>query len=80
MANGNRNSGSAAARRERLATLAAVLEHPGLAEAASALGVHRNTLAYRLRRIEAIAGWRVAEPELRLPLAIAVRLVQSEQD
>jgi purine catabolism regulator len=64
---------------ERLATLRAVLETPGAAEAASALGIHRNTLAYRIRRIEAQTGWRLADPDLRLPLAMAVRLVQSAQ-
>lgn len=66
-------------RRERLDTLRAVLEHGGVNEAALALGVHRNTIAYRLRRIEALAGWRLADPELRLPLSVAVRIVQEEQ-
>jgi purine catabolism regulator len=70
--------GSQDARRERLATLRAVLEQPGFNEAAAALGVHRNTLAYRIRRIEQLTGWRLADPELRLPLAIAARLVQSD--
>jgi DNA-binding PucR family transcriptional regulator len=64
---------------ERLATLRAVLETPGAAEAAATLGVHRNTLAYRLRRIEETTGWRLADPDLRLPLAMAIRLVQSAQ-
>ena len=62
--------------REHLATLRAVLDQPGLAEAAQALGVHRNTVAYRVRRIEALTGWRLSDPELRLPLALALRLVQ----
>jgi PucR family transcriptional regulator, purine catabolism regulatory protein len=66
-------------RRERLETLRAVLAHGGVGEAAAALGVHRNTIAYRLRRIEAATGWRLAEPELRLPLAVAVGLVQEDQ-
>jgi purine catabolism regulator len=66
-------------RRERLATLRAVLDQPGLAEAAAALGVHRNTVAYRVRRIEETTGWRLADPELRLPLALALRLVQDDQ-
>ena len=61
------STGSAEARRERLATLRAVLEQPGLREAAAALGVHRNTLAYRVRRIESLTGWRLADPDLRLP-------------
>ena len=48
----------------------------GIAEAADALGVHRNTVAYRIRAIEAATGWRLADPELRFPLALALRLVQ----
>jgi DNA-binding PucR family transcriptional regulator len=71
--------GRADVRREHLATLRAVLDQPGLAEAAVALGVHRNTVAYRVRRIEASTGWRLSDPELRFPLALALRLVQDEQ-
>ncbi|HEY0444590.1 MAG TPA: helix-turn-helix domain-containing protein [Candidatus Limnocylindrales bacterium] len=67
-------------RREHLATLRAVLDHPGLAEAAAALGVHRNTVAYRVRRIEAVTGWRLGDPDLRLPLGLALRLVQTDQE
>ena len=66
-------------RREWLATLRAVLDRGGVNEAAGALGVHRNTIAYRVRRIEAVTGWRLSDPELRLPLSIAVRFVQEEQ-
>ncbi len=66
-------------RRERLATLRALLGHGSVGEAAAALGVHRNTIAYRVRAIEAATGWRLADPELRLPLAVAVELVQEEQ-
>jgi hypothetical protein len=65
-------------RRERLTTLRAVLDQPGLAEAAVTLGVHRNTVAYRVRRIEEATGWRLADPEMRFPLALALRLVQDE--
>jgi DNA-binding PucR family transcriptional regulator len=65
-------------RRERLATLRAVLDQPGLAEAAALLGVHRNTVAYRVRRIEEATGWRLADPDLRFPLALALRLVQDD--
>ena len=72
-------AGRADVRREHLATLRAVLDHPGLAEAAAALGVHRNTVAYRVHRIEALTGWRLGDPELRLPLALALRLVQKDQ-
>jgi purine catabolism regulator len=66
-------------RRERLETLRALLAHGGVGEAAAALGVHRNTIAYRLRRIEAATGWRLADPDLRLPLAVALELMQDEQ-
>jgi len=72
-------AGSPTIVRERLATLHALLERPGLAEAAAALGVHRNTVAYRVRRIEALTGWQIDDPELRFPLALALRLVQDEQ-
>jgi DNA-binding PucR family transcriptional regulator len=44
------------------------------------LGIHRNTLAYRIGRIEAVSGWRLEDPELRFALALAVRLVQNAQD
>jgi hypothetical protein len=64
---------------ERLATLRAVLDAPGPADAAAALGIHRNTLAYRVHRIEALSGWRLTDPSLRLPLSMAVRLVQDAQ-
>ncbi|HEX5451061.1 MAG TPA: helix-turn-helix domain-containing protein, partial [Candidatus Limnocylindrales bacterium] len=66
-------------RRERLQTLRAVLAGGGVNEAAASLGVHRNTVAYRLRGIERRTGWRLADPELRVPLAIAVELVHEDQ-
>jgi PucR C-terminal helix-turn-helix domain len=72
-------AGSPTVVRGRFATLRAVLEQPGLADAAAALGVHRNTIAYRVRRIEALTGWRLDDPELRFPLALALRFVQEEQ-
>jgi hypothetical protein len=72
-------SGNERVDRERLATLRAVLRAPGAGEAAAALGVHRNTLTYRIRRIEALTGWNLADPELRLPLLAACELVQNDQ-
>jgi hypothetical protein len=66
-------------RRERIETLHAILGHGGVSEAAAALGVHRNTVAYRLRRIEAATGWQLSDPELRLPLALALEFVQEGQ-
>jgi purine catabolism regulator len=68
--------GRADVRREHLATLRAVLDGGGVADAAAALGVHRNTVAYRLQRIEDLSGWDLADPELRLALSIGVRFVQ----
>lgn len=63
-------------RRERLATLRALIGHGSVNDAAAALGVHRNTVAYRVRRIEAVTGWRLADPDLRTALSIALRFVQ----
>jgi len=71
--------GRSAVVRERLATLRALLDQPGLSETASVLGVHRNTIAYRIRRIEALTGWQLADPELRFPLALALRFVHDDQ-
>ncbi|MFZ5854810.1 MAG: PucR family transcriptional regulator [Chloroflexota bacterium] len=71
--------GRPALQRQRLDTLRAVLDRDLAADAASALGVHRNTIAYRMRRIEQLGGWNLADPELRLALSIAVRLVQYAQ-
>jgi PucR family transcriptional regulator, purine catabolism regulatory protein len=65
--------------RRRLATLRAILDGPGLAEAAARLGVHRNTVAYRAGRLEHLGGWDLRDPDLALALEIAVRIVQSEQ-
>ena len=63
-----------------LATLRAVLDYPGMAEAAAALGIHRNTLAYRLGAIERRTGWSMSDPLVRFGLALAVRFVQTDQD
>lgn len=64
---------------ERLETLRAVLDGAGVAEAAAALGVHRNTLAYRLSRIEERTGWNLEDPALRFAIGMAVRIVQRAQ-
>ena len=44
-----------------------------LGEAAARLGVHRNTVAYRVARLEALGGWDLADPELRLALGVAAQ-------
>lgn len=55
-------------------TLAAYLDHGGaLAEAASVLSVHRNTMLYRLNRIEEILGTDLREVNQRLNLHVAVK-------
>lgn len=64
-------------RREHLATLRAYLERGGVGEAAAMLGIHRNTAAYRLRRIEERTGWELADPDVRVAIAIALRVVHN---
>jgi len=73
-------AGRLAARRERLATLRAVLESASLGAAADRLGVHRNTVTYRVARLETLGGWDLSDPDLRFTLQLAARLVQDAQD
>jgi len=70
--------GTAAARRQRIETVRAILDAPGSSEASSSLGVHRNTTAYRLKRIEEVTGWDLREPDLRLALSLALRILDAE--
>lgn len=72
-------TGRPAAQQARLATLRAVLETPSFGSAADRLQVHRNTIAYRVARLEALGGWDLADPDLRFALELAVRLVQDAQ-
>jgi DNA-binding PucR family transcriptional regulator len=73
-------SGPSATQSTRLDTLRAVLESASLGEAADRLGVHRNTIAYRVERLEELGGWELSDPDLRFALEIAIRLVQDAQD
>jgi DNA-binding PucR family transcriptional regulator len=66
--------GRASVQEERLRTLQAVLESGSLAEAASRLGVHRNTIAYRVGRLEHLGGWDLSDPDLRFALGLAARV------
>jgi purine catabolism regulator len=58
---------------ELLHTLEAMLQYPALAETAKALHVHRNTLLYRLQRIQEIANLNLDDGETRLTLHLALR-------
>jgi DNA-binding PucR family transcriptional regulator len=71
--------GRPALQQDRMATLEAVLASPSLGDAASRLGVHRNTVAYRVGRIEARSGWNLEDADLRLALQIAIKIVQHAQ-
>jgi DNA-binding PucR family transcriptional regulator len=61
--------------REKLeATLRAWLDHQGRAEdAAAALGVHGQTVRYRLVRLRELFGDRLDDPEERFSLGLALR-------
>ncbi|MEN9937279.1 MAG: hypothetical protein RLZZ387_3858 [Chloroflexota bacterium] len=59
---------------ELLKTLEAFFDNLGnLAQTANALHVHRNTLLYRLDRIEAISGLKLDDAEDRLALWLALK-------
>jgi sugar diacid utilization regulator len=62
-----------------LVTLGAWLDHHGdVAAAAAAVGVHANTLRYRLRRIAETAGIDLGDPDERLVAALELRLLRRE--
>ncbi len=62
-------------------TLAAFLDHESsVVEASAALGVHRNTLAARMRRIERSLGVTLDDPDTRLALHLAVRALRNTTD
>ncbi|WP_051914346.1 PucR family transcriptional regulator [Thermorudis peleae] len=64
---GNRNA-------ELLETLEAYLTYGSAGEVAARLGVHRNTVGYRLHRITELTGRSVDQPHDRLLLHVAVLL------
>ena len=58
-----------------VATLDAWLRHGGaLAPTADALGIHRNTLAYRLHRVSEVTGYELDDPQTRFTLQLALDL------
>ena len=64
------------AQRERLeATLRAWLDRPGQVQAvAAALGVHPQTVRYRMGRLRELFGERLEDPEARFELGLALRV------
>jgi PucR family transcriptional regulator, purine catabolism regulatory protein len=60
---------------ELIHTLETYFEHNGnLSQAAEALFVHRNTLIYRIERIESITNLNLDNPEERLAMQLALRI------
>lgn len=49
-------------------------ENGNLALAAQRLGVHRNTLSYRLQRFETLTGRSLDDPNVRLDIAVALMI------
>ncbi|MDO8484095.1 MAG: helix-turn-helix domain-containing protein [Candidatus Limnocylindrales bacterium] len=66
--------------RDRLDTLLAVLGSASLGEAATRLRVHRNTVAYRVSRLEELGDWDLSDPDLRFALALAARIMRNAQE
>lgn len=63
---------------ELLTTLSSYLDHEsGIAATASALLLHRNTVALRIRRVQELLGIDMSDPEARLALHLACRAVQT---
>lgn len=61
---------------ELLTTLSSYLDHEsGIAATAAALGLHRNTVAVRIRRVQELLGIDMSDPEARLALHLACRAV-----
>ena len=56
--------GSPGVQAKRLDTLAAVVGSGSVGDAATRLGVHRNTVAHRIARLEQLADWDLADPDL----------------
>ena len=56
-------------------TLRAWLDRPGQVQAVAAeLGVHPQTVRYRLRQLRDLFGTRLEDPEARFELALALRV------
>jgi DNA-binding PucR family transcriptional regulator len=64
------------AQRERLtSTLRAWVDRPGQVQAVAAvLGVHPQTVRYRLNQLRELYGERLEDPDARFELALALRV------
>jgi DNA-binding PucR family transcriptional regulator len=64
--------------REKLvATLRAWVDRPGQVQAVAAtLGVHPQTVRYRMGQLRELFGERLEDPEARFELALALRVVR----
>ncbi len=61
---------------ELVSTLRAWFEHVGdTRETATHMGVHHNTIRYRLRKAEAVGGLDLADPDQRLLAELQIRLL-----
>ena len=65
---------------EYIPTLRALIEHTfNQLETAEALGIHRTTLAYRLRRIQELTGLRMSGGSQMLHVAVSLKLMEEEK-
>jgi purine catabolism regulator len=62
-------------------TIGAYFDHHGnISQTAEALYIHRNTLLYRLERIQELTGQRLDEADMRLALHLALKLRQLQPE
>ncbi|MFC5996487.1 PucR family transcriptional regulator [Pseudonocardia hispaniensis] len=54
-------------------------QHASLKQAARQLGVHANTISYRLQRIEQLTPLNLANPDDRLAAHVAVKIIDSQR-
>jgi purine catabolism regulator len=60
-------------RGELLHTLEVLLHYPTLSQTAQSLHIHRNTLLYRLQRIQELTNLNLEDGETRLTLHLALK-------
>jgi purine catabolism regulator len=62
---------------ELLKTMEALFQcHGNLSRTAEQLSLHRNSLLYRIQRMEEISGHVLDDPEVRLSLQVALKVRQ----